>query len=158
MRQFVKKLNNLHERIEWVTEKLSALPRGQLILDAGCGSQQFRRFCSHLDYRGQDFGKYHCDQKATIGSMRERDYEYGHLDYTGNIWEIDEKVGVFDAILCTEVLEHISYPGKTITEFERLIKPGGSLVLTAPFACRRHMDPYFFYSGFSDRRYEKFFD
>lgn len=83
-------------------------------------------------------------------------YQYGQLDYVGDIWSIDEKDETFDAILCTEVFEHIPYPIETIKEFSRLLKKEGKLILTAPSNCLRHMDPYFFYSGFTDRWYEKF--
>ncbi len=65
--------------------------------------------------------------------------------------EIPEEDAFFDAILCTEVLEHIPYPEKAIAEFARLLRPGGVLVLTVPASCLRHFDPYYFYSGFSDR-------
>ena len=40
----------------------------------------------------------------------------------GDIWDIKEKNNVFDAILCTEVFEHIPYPNETIKEFSRLLK------------------------------------
>ena len=78
------------------------------------------------------------------------------MDYVGDIWDINEKQNTFDAILCTEVFEHIPHPIKTLEEFSRLLKKNGKLILTAPSNCLRHMDPYFFYTGFSDRWYEKF--
>ncbi len=83
------------------------------------------------------------------------DYQYGTLDYVGDVWNIDEKPDTFDAILCTEVFEHIPLPIETVKEFRPLLKPGGILILTAPSNCLRHMDPYFFYTGFSDRWFEK---
>ena len=83
-------------------------------------------------------------------------YQYGELDFVGDIWNINTPDASFDAVLCTEVFEHIPHPIETVKEFSRLIKPGGTLILTAPNACLRHMDPYFFYTGFSDRWYEKF--
>lgn len=155
-----EKLDNLNERKAWIKQQLENLPEGSLILDAGCGSQQFRKYCNHLEYRGQDFGQYIRDDKKMLGSKtrsKESDmkYEYGELNYVGDIWNIREADSTFDAILCTEVFEHIPYPIKTVEEFARLLKPGGKLILTAPSACLRHMDPYFFYSGFSDRWYEK---
>ncbi len=52
-------------------------------------------------------------------------------------------------------MEHIPFPIEAIKEFSRLLKGGGVLILTAPSNCLRHMDPYFFYSGFSDRWYRK---
>jgi SAM-dependent methyltransferase len=81
-------------------------------------------------------------------------YKYGDLDYIGNIWEIDESESFFDAILCTEVLEHLPYPNETIKEFARLTRREGFLILTAPTYSLKHMDPYHFYTGFTDRWYE----
>jgi len=153
-----KRLDNQNERDEFVIAQLAKLADSSLILDAGCGSQRYRKNCMHLNYKAQDFGLYTTDVKHMIGTKGaggDTGYQYGQLDYIGNIWEIDEKDETFDAILCTEVLEHIPYPIDTIREFSRLLKAGGTLILTAPSNCLRHMDPYFFYSGFSDRWYEE---
>lgn len=158
VRKLVQNLNNEFARDAFVSQQLSLLKPGSLILDAGCGSQRYKKFCSHLNYKAQDFGQYIVDEKKTLGMSGVggvSGYEYGALDYVGDIWKIDEKDASFDAILCTEVFEHIPYPNETIKEFARLLKPGGTLILTAPSNCLRHMDPYFFYSGFSDRWYQK---
>lgn len=153
----IEKLDNQFERHKWVREQLRLLPDSAMVLDAGCGDQVYRNTCDHLVYKAQDFGQYTIDEKQMLGNEGNRDaYQYGPLDYTGNIWSIDEQDQTFDAILCTEVFEHIPYPAETLKEFSRLMKPGGTLLLTAPSNCLRHMDPYFFYSGFSDRWYEKF--
>jgi SAM-dependent methyltransferase len=152
-----KRLNNQNERDEFVRTQLSKLAEKSLLLDAGCGSQRHRKDCGHLRYRAQDFGQYTTDVKQMIGCIGaggDEGYKYGKLDYVGNIWEIEERNETFDAILCTEVLEHIPYPIETIHEFSRLLKAGGTLILTAPSNCLRHMDPYFYSSGFSDRWYE----
>lgn len=90
-----------------------------------------------------------------LNNSNDKDYYYGNLDYTGNIWDIKEKEETFDAILCTEVFEHIPYPIQTIKEFYRLLKPNGVLLLTAPSNSLRHQDPFYFYSGFSDRWFKK---
>jgi SAM-dependent methyltransferase len=151
------KLNNENVRIRWVEQQLAALPSGSVLLDAGCGSQQYRKFCSHLTYKSQDFGQYTKDitDGFTSSLGGEAGYEYGPLDYIGDIWAIEEKSATFDAILCTEVFEHIPFPNETIHEFSRLLKSGGKLILTVPSNCLRHMDPYFFYSGFSNRYLER---
>lgn len=60
----------------------------------------------------------------------------------------------FDAILCSEVLEHVPEPTHALDEFVRLLKPGGTLILTAPFASLVHMAPYHYCSGFSRYWYE----
>lgn len=153
-----ERLDNQFERDRFVEAQLRSLPAGSLILDAGCGSQRYRASCGHLAYRAQDFGQYRTDEKqmlGTIGAGGTEGYAYGKLDYVGDIWRIDERPATFDAILCTEVFEHIPYPIETVREFARLLKPGGTLILTAPSNCLRHMDPYFFYTGFTDRWHER---
>lgn len=104
-------------------------------------------FCTHLTYKSQDFAQY--DGIGNGEGLQDQNWKYGQLDYIGNIWEIEEKDGTFDAILCTEVLEHVPYPEQTIKEFSRLLKRGGVLLLTAPFCSIPHMEPYYYYSGFS---------
>ncbi len=137
-------------RHTWVAEKLEALAQGKKLLDAGCGEQRYRKHCEHLTYSGQDFGEYTGEGKG----LQEKSWRYGTLDYIGDVWNVKEKDGHFDAILCTEVFEHIPYPNEAVREFSRLLKDGGELILTAPYACLPHFQPYFFYSGFSREWYE----
>lgn len=148
-----KYLTHDQKRHDFVLEQLNNLPASSLLLDAGCGSQQYRSLCKHLVYKAQDFGLYKNDSGPGFASGMggDKGYEYGELDYVGDIWRIPERDCSFDAILCTEVFEHIPYPNETVKEFSRLLKPNGKLILTVPSNCLRHMDPYFFYSGFSDR-------
>lgn len=156
--QLVLSLNNEHERDCFVINQLNLLPNNSNLLDAGCGSQKYRKYLKHLNYKGQDFGQYTIDLKKMLGSDGVGGvdgYQYGKLDYIGDIWSINEKDQAFDSILCTEVFEHIPFPNEAIKEFSRLLKSNGTLILTAPSNCLRHMDPYFFYSGFSDRWFKK---
>jgi SAM-dependent methyltransferase len=151
-------LNDQIIRDKFVKKELRKLKSSSLILDAGCGSQRYRLDCKHLIYKTQDFGQYKIDEKKRIGSEGVGGiggYSYGKLDYVGDIWDVQELNEKFDAILCTEVFEHIPYPIETIKEFARLLKKDGTLILTTPSNCLRHMDPYFFYTGFSDRWFEK---
>ena len=151
-------LDNSHARELFIRSAVAKIPSGMKLLDAGAGDQKYRKFCSHLEYQAQDFGEYRTDQKRMLGSSGLggiSGYEYGLMDFTGDIWKIDVKNETFDAVLCTEVLEHVPYPIETIKELSRILKPGGTLILTAPSNCLRHMDPFFFSSGFSDRWYEK---
>ena len=91
---FRKKLDNQYERDEFVMHQLNELSADSAILDAGCGSQRYRKYCSHLKYKSQDFGQYTTDVKAMIGTKGiggEAGYSYGQLDYMGNIWNVDEE-------------------------------------------------------------------
>lgn len=151
----VFKVPNETLRDAWVQKILTAIPPGLTILDAGCGSQQYRPFCNHLKYFGQDFGGY--DGVGDADGLAIEGYRYGHLAYRCDIWAIPEKDATFDVVLCTEVLEHIPYPNETIKELVRLTKPGGMLIVTAPFFSIPHMTPYFFISGYHENWYRRIF-
>jgi ubiquinone/menaquinone biosynthesis C-methylase UbiE len=142
---------NSDNRHKWVKEKLLKIKPGKSILDAGCGTQRYKKYCSHLKYFSQDFGEY--DSKGDGKNLQIDDWNYGDIDYKGDIWNINESDEKFDAILCTEVLEHISFPNETIQELARLLKPEGVLIVTAPFSSVPHMTPYYFYSGFHKNWY-----
>jgi 2-polyprenyl-3-methyl-5-hydroxy-6-metoxy-1,4-benzoquinol methylase len=136
---------NKSNRDKWIKEKVSQIESNKKILDAGCGQQPYRKHCDKLKYYSQDFNQY----TGEGDGLQVKDWEYGKLDYIGNIWEIKEEDNFFDTILCTEVIEHIPYPNETIAEFSRLLKKNGTLILTAPYASLPHFEPYFYYSGFS---------
>jgi SAM-dependent methyltransferase len=133
LKNLQKNLNNQFERDDFVIAELKKIQAGKLLLDAGCGSQRYREYCSHLSYKAQDFGEYTTDKKRIIGSVGvggKEGYKYGALDYVGDIWDIKEQSNNFDAILCTEVFEHIPHLIETIKEFSRLLKKDGKLILT----------------------------
>ena len=145
-------VNNQLERDAFVRKSLSELASGISILDAGSGSQRYRKYCGRFSYFSQDKAEFSIPVRP--GLLFEGDdegYKYGPLDYRGDIWSISEEDERFDAILCTEVIEHVPFPVQTLKELARLLKPGGTLILTFPGASLRHFDPYYFYSGFSDR-------
>ena len=66
----------------------------------------------------------------------------------------------FDVVLCTEVLEHLPEPQKAIDEFERVLKPGGTLLLTTRFIFPIHDAPhdYFRYTKYGLRHLLRRFD
>jgi SAM-dependent methyltransferase len=48
----------------------------------------------------------------------------------------------FDSIICIEVFEHVFQPTAILTELNRVLKPGGHLLMTIPFAWEEHEVPY----------------
>ncbi len=146
---------NEAERDAWVKTRLLELPSDQRLLDAGAGMQPYRKFCTHLRYVAQDFAKY--DGKGNQAGLQIAQWDQSNLDLVCDIMHIPEPDGAFDNILCTEVLEHVPDPVGVVAELSRLLRPGGKLIVTAPFASLTHFAPYHFSSGFSRYFYEKVF-
>ena len=134
---------NDYNRDQFVASIASQTPAGSRVLDAGAGPCRYRSLFRHCEYKTQDFAAYEGES-----------HSYGQLDYIGDIGDIPVEDKFFDCVLCTEVLEHIPDPERAIKEFSRILKQGGTLVLTAPLGSGIHMAPYHYYGGFSRYWYE----
>jgi SAM-dependent methyltransferase len=121
-------------------------------LDAGAGELRNKPLCHHLTYVSQDLCLYEGQGDGT--GLQTRRWDTDRIDIRCDITAIPEPDASFDAILCSEVFEHLPDPLKALDEFARLLKPGGKLILTAPFASLVHFAPYFFGTGFSKYWYE----
>ncbi|MBD3390047.1 methyltransferase domain-containing protein [Candidatus Micrarchaeota archaeon] len=51
----------------------------------------------------------------------------------------------FDLVLCTAVLEHTKKPWRVIDEMKRVLKKGGTIILTVPFMYPLHETPRDYY-------------
>jgi SAM-dependent methyltransferase len=146
---------NLENRNAWLEKTLAAIPAGQRILDAGAGELQYRRFCEHLDYVSQDSAEY--DASSNVGLQGEG-WDTSKIDIVSDIISIPVESKSFDAIMCIEVFEHVPRPVDAVKEFSRILKPGGTLVITTPVSSLTHQAPYYFYNGYSRFFYEKILD
>jgi SAM-dependent methyltransferase len=111
----------------------SVLPQwAGAVLDVGCGAQPYRALLNPAaHYRGIDAAaaKYH--------------FRYDIPDtvyYDGDVWPAAD--ASVDFILCTETLEHVLDTRQFLGEARRCLRPGGSILLTVPFAARWHFIPY----------------
>jgi ubiquinone/menaquinone biosynthesis C-methylase UbiE len=142
---------NETERAAWIEKTLQKIPAGSTILDAGAGESPFKKYCSHLHYVAQDFGQY--AGTGEVG-LQTGTWDNSKLDIVSDITSIPRPDDSFDAIMCTEVLEHVPDPVAALAELNRLLRPGGFLLLTAPFASLTHFAPYHFVSGLSKFFYD----
>ncbi len=105
--------------------------RGE-ILDIGCGQSPYRYLLNKNEtkYKGIDV-------------VEASSFDYINNDITvfnGEI--IPFKDNTFDAIICTEVLEHVFNYQILIDEMLRVSKTGAKLIITIPFSARYHYIPY----------------
>ena len=147
--------SNEETRQRWLKDILTSLDPDMRILDAGAGELKNRQHCQHLNYVSQDFCQYEgqAGENATEGLQCDHWNTEG-IDIVSDIAAIPEPDNSFDAVLCSEVLEHLPEPTRALDEFARLLKPGGKLIITAPFASLVHMAPYHYCGGFSRYWYE----
>ena len=74
-------------------------------------------------------------------------------DVVASVLELPLRSGRFDAVLCTQVLEHVAAPAAVFQESFRVLRPGGVLVLTTPQTNPLHEEPddYFRYTVYGLR-------
>jgi SAM-dependent methyltransferase len=142
---------NQRDRDRWVATVAQRLPPGTRILDLGAGRCQYRSLFAHCEYEAQDFAEYH---GTSAGALQEA-WDYGVLDYVCDATAIPVADASFDAVLCTEVLEHVPEPIKVLEEIGRIVKPGGWAFLSAPLGSGLHQQPFHFYGGFTPYFYHR---
>ena len=110
------------------------------VLDVGCGRKPYRHLVPARSYVGLD-----------LDTPELRELGGADLFYEGRKFPVADES--FDAVLCSQVLEHIFTPAEFLAEIRRVLRPGGALLLTTPFAWDEHSQPYDFgrYSSFGLR-------
>jgi SAM-dependent methyltransferase len=152
LKQWLGANANEEGRQAWLTSTLRALPSGLRILDAGAGELRNKPLCANLTYVSQDICQYEGRGDAT--GLHTGTWDTSRVDLVCDITSIPEPDHSFDAILCSEVFEHLADPLAALDEFARLLKPGGKLIISAPFSSLVHFAPYHFATGFSRYWYE----
>lgn len=103
------------------------------ILDVGCGRGFYVTMCSKLlpdsEVYGIDTNPEYI-AKATTISQKQKNIRISE----GSIYEIPFEKNTFDAIICSEVMEHLADEATALNEIKRVLKPKGRLYLTVPSA------------------------
>ena len=114
-----KKVNFL---LESLIKSFSGLPKGK-ILDLGCGDGDYSR-------RLKDLGFEVVSGDIDIARFKyKNEIEFKHCDITKEMPFADN---TFDYVLLMEVVEHLRNPYTVISEINRIIKKGGSLIISTP--------------------------
>lgn len=110
----------------------SPLLNGRL-LDFGCGSKPYKKlFCNVDEYVGVDI------------ENEGHNHETEDVDFYYDGMTLPFKEAEFDAVLCSEVLEHVPDIDFTMGELNRVLVQGGKLLITVPFVWPEHELPYDF--------------
>lgn len=110
-----------------VSGALERVARG-VVLDVGCGEKPYRA----------------CASTATKWIGLDVDSN-SQADLHGTAESIPLPPESVDTILCTQVLEHVPHPWLAVGEFQRVLRPGGVLILTVPQYWPLHEEPHDFF-------------
>ena len=103
-----------------------------LVLDIGSGSQPYR------DLAQPDARWVGLDLPSTA-SGRPTVQAFGSAE------ALPVRSGCADAVICTQVIEHLPHPWEFFQEAARVLRPGGSLIVSAPHAQWLHEEPHDYY-------------
>jgi SAM-dependent methyltransferase len=96
--------------------------KDQKVLDLGCGDKPYSHFFS-CEYIGLDV------------------YPESKADIIRDAWDTGLPENSMDGVVLNQSLEHIPNTLATVREIERVLKPGGVVLVTAPQTMRNHGTP-----------------
>lgn len=131
---------NAYKVIE-ISLKNMNVSREDVVLDIGCGAGQFEFLLSKSVRKITG-----CDIAESLIKLHNQNpkpnnVEFVCLDATKE--PPKEFVGVFDRVICTDVMEHVESPAALLSFVARILKVGGSGVITFPINNVHHGRNYF---------------
>jgi SAM-dependent methyltransferase len=115
-------------------ERLAPRLRGRL-LDVGCGDKPYQ----HL-FRDRVTEYIGVEHEATYAATDAGRRGAADVTYDGRTLPFPD--ASFDSVLNVQVLEHTPHPGALVGQMARVLRPGGALLLSAPFSFRLHEEPH----------------
>lgn len=113
------------------------LEAGSSVLDMGCGEGR-HTIGLFVDQRINAFGFDLSIKDLNIARERLKDFPIEEDNNSSCLFGVTNIVrlpfleGTYDAVICSEVLEHVDSPKESIKELIRVLKPGGILALSVP--------------------------
>lgn len=115
-----------HYTAKYIADFARILKQNSLILDVGGGKKPYRACFPYQRYNSIDVNP-----------------EAG-ADIVADTCSLPFGDSVADAVLCTQVLEHVQDPSKALRELRRIIKDDGYLILSTPLMIEVHAESDFF--------------
>jgi SAM-dependent methyltransferase len=101
------------------------------VLDIGAGDAPYRELFAGRDY-------------VTVDWANSPHEGASQTDIAASIDDLPLEDGSFDAVLSTQVLEHVQAPVDVLREAYRVLRAGGALLVTVPFVWEEHERPFDF--------------
>jgi len=114
----------------FLAEEAAQLREGQRVLDAGAGKRPYAGIFHRQQYES-------CDMPGGF-------YPQKH-DFECFLHAVPQPAGTYDAVINTQVLEHVPDPAAVLRELNRVLKPGGKLLLSVPLTAPLHGEPWHFF-------------
>lgn len=117
------------KRLDFIEKNLAFLnPEASLILDVGCGNGNISRYLGSLGYEttGIDISEKAIEKAKTLNP-------YPNVKFLlKNAEQLKEENRKFDAIICSEVLEHLENPLELLRAIKSILNFDGILIVTVP--------------------------
>ena len=108
--------------------RLLELHPGERLLDIGCGSGWFSALCQEAGARVWAL------DMAPAGVARAR-ARFPSVPYfqAGDVYDLPFAEGAFDAVVLSEVVEHLEHLDRALQQVRRVLKPGGRVLVSVPY-------------------------
>ena len=117
-----KRNDAISRRDRFINDHLAALDAGSLVVNVGCGVvRRFEPIC-RARYMATDLRA------------------LPNVDFASDATRIPLADGCVDTVVALELLEHVTHPTAVLRELARILKPGGTVIVSVPSAVPRHDD------------------
>jgi SAM-dependent methyltransferase len=111
--------------------------------------KQLKAVAKYVTGKVLDVGAGHVDRYSkymNVSNITRMDVAKGeNVDVVGSADKIPFPDESFDSIICTQVFEHLQFPVQSTSEIYRVLKKGGTAVVTVPQMNELHEEPYDFF-------------
>ena len=111
-----------YHRVEFVLHRVTD---DSHVLDVGCNG-------GTISIRLKSLRKCRVKGIDIVPELVEKAKKRGVFAQLGRAESLDFRDNQFDHVICTEVLEHLYEPEQAIAEAYRVLKPGGTYIITVP--------------------------